>query len=98
MQLLKCFQANFRFGSLIYTVLKDDFARFMAWTCHVEGSENSFSHALHHDCCASRRYEDKLVLLTRFCTYEHSRDQSYFLLGMTNAVNSSREPSKIEYP
>ena len=98
MELLKCFQANFRFGSLIYTVLKDDFARFMAWTCHVEGSENSFSHALHHVCCASRRYEDKLVLLTRFCTHEHSRDQSYFLLGMTNSVNSSREPSKIDYP
>ena len=29
MELLKCFQANFRFGSLIYRVLKDNFARFM---------------------------------------------------------------------
>ena len=63
-----------------------------------EYSVNSFTHALYHFCCTSRCYGDEFVLLTRFCRSEHSRAQSYFLLGMTNGVNSYREPRKIDYP
>ena len=51
-----------------------------------------------HFCHASRRYGDEYVQLTRFRTPEDSLPQSYFLLSVTDGVNSSEEPSKLDYP